>query len=332
MSRAKPSWVRDALSRRSVLAASAALAMPWRDASAALPPVKIMAPAAPSGATDVLALFFAQYLSEDSGRSFVVENGAGAACVIGTQAVARAPADGTSLLMASVSHAINPALIDKIPYDSTLDFAPVAKLLNFSSVLITHPSVPVTNLKEFIAHAKAHPDALSFALGAVGSSQHLAGLALARDAGIKFVTVPYKGASPAMNDLLGGHVSFMIQGIPVAQPHIRSGAVRALGVTGLKRFPGLAEVPTLSEAGLPGYDVDAWLALLGPAGLPEEFAQELHDRLHKILARPDVVARLLAMGVQADLRGPAETKLFLHREADRWTALIRESGIKPSSI
>lgn len=319
------------ISRRRVLAAglTTAIASPLF-AQQPLPPVKIIVPAAPGGATDVMARFYAQYLSEDWGRSFIVENHAGAGGVIGTQIVARATPDGTTLVMASVSHAINPALIDKIPYDSVADFTPVAKLLNFSSVLITHPSVPATNLKEFIAYAKANPDALKFGLGAIGSSQHLAGLVLGRDAGIKFITVPYKGAAPAMNDLLGGHVSFMMQAIPIAQQHIRSGAVRAFGLTGSKRFPGLPEVPTLSEAGLPGYDVDAWLALLGPAGLPSDFAREVHSRLQKIMARPDVVARLIGMGIQGDLRSPTDTKVFLQSEVNRWVPFIRETGVKLS--
>lgn len=289
---------------------------------------RIIVPAAAGGATDLLSRLYAQWLGEEWGRPVVAENRPGAGGVIGSQVVAKAAPDGNTLMLGALSHVANSGMMDNVPYDPIKDFTPIAKLLTFGSVLVVHPSIPVTDLKSFIAHVKANPGKLTWALGATGTSQHLAGFLLAKQAGLSWVTVPYKGGGPAMNDLLGGHASFMIESIPTAAPHISAGRVRALGVTGGRRSIGLPEVPTIAEAGVPGFSVEAWFALMGPAGLSTEFIQSTYQRLQKIMARPQVNERLLAMGAVPDLRSPHETRAFVEAEFKHWIPIIKEAGIR----
>ena len=289
---------------------------------------RIIVPAAAGGATDLLSRLYAQWLAEEWGRPVVAENRPGAGGVIGSQVVAKAAPDGNTLMLGALSHVANSGMMDNVPYDPIKDFTPVAKLLTFASVLVVHPSIPATDLKSFLAHVKANPGKLTWALGATGTSQHLAGVLLAKQAGLNFVTVPYKGGGPAMNDLLGGHASFMIESIPTAAPHIAAGRVRALGVTGGRRSTGLPEVPTIAEAGIPGFNVEAWFALMGPAGLPADFVASTYQRLQKIMARPQVTERLLAMGAVPDLRSPSDTRAFVEAEFRHWVPLIKEAGIK----
>lgn len=289
---------------------------------------RLIVPAAAGGATDLLSRLYAQYLSDESPRPVIAENRPGAGGVIGTQLVAKAPADGSVLLMGALSHVVNSALMDNVPYDPLKDFTPIAKLLSFGSVLVVNPSVPVSDMKQFIAYAKLNPNKLIWALGATGTSQQLAGVLLAREAGIQFVTVPYKGGGPAMNDLLGGHASFMIESIPSAVPHIQSGRVRALAVTGGQRSSGLPDVPTIGEAALPGFNVESWFALLGPAGLPNEVVQSTYQRLQKIMARPATLEKLVGMGARPELLSPVETRAFMESESRRWVPIIKEANIR----
>ena len=314
------------LSRRRLLAASLA-ALPLQDAFAQAA-ARLIVPAAAGGTTDLLSRLYAQWLSEEWGRPVVADNRPGAGGVIGSQLVAKAAPDGNTLMLAAPSHVTNSGMMDNVPYDPLKDFTPIAKLLTFGSVVVVHPSVPAQDLRQFLAHAKANPGKLIWALGATGTSQHLAGVLLAREAGVSWTTVPYKGGGPAMNDLLGGHVSFMIESIPTAAPHITSGRVRALGVTGAKRSTGLPNVPTIAEAGIPGFHVEAWFALMGPAGLPPEFVQATYQRLQKIRAQPAVNERLQSLGAVPDLRNPLETRAFVEAESRHWLPIIKEAGIK----
>ena len=314
------------LSRRRLLAASLA-ALPLQDAFAQAA-ARLIVPAAAGGTTDLLSRLYAQWLSEEWGRPVVADNRPGAGGVIGSQLVAKAAPDGNTLMLAAPSHVTNSGMMDNVPYDPLKDFTPIAKLLTFGSVVVVHPSVPAQDLRQFLAHAKANPGKLIWALGATGTSQHLAGVLLAREAGVSWTTVPYKGGGPAMNDLLGGHVSFMIESIPTAAPHITSGRVRALGVTGAKRSTGLPNVPTIAEAGIPGFHVEAWFALMGPAGLPPEFVLATYQRLQKIMAQPAVNERLQSLGAVPDLRNPLETRAFVEAESRHWLPIIKEAGIK----
>jgi tripartite-type tricarboxylate transporter receptor subunit TctC len=314
------------LRRRTLLAASLA-ALPLHGAFAQ-PTAKLVVPAAAGGTTDLLSRLYAQWLSEEWGRTVVAENRPGAGGVIASQFVAKSPADGNTLMLAAPSHVTNSGMMENVPYDPLKDFTPIAKLLTFGSVLVIHPSIPAQDLKQFLAYAKANPGKLTWALGATGTSQHLAGVMLAKQAGVSWVTVPYKGGGPAMNDLLGGHASFMIESIPTAAQHIAAGRIRALGVTGGKRSTGLPNVPTIAEAGMPGFSVEAWFALVGPAGLPPEFVQATYQRLQKIMAQPAVTEKLLSMGAAPDLRNPQETKAFIEAESRHWLPIIKEAGIK----
>jgi len=314
------------LTRRSVLRSSLSL-LPFNFVFAQTA-AKLIVPAAAGGTTDLLSRMYAQWLTESWGRPIVAENRPGAGGVIGSQIVARAPADGNTLMLGALSHVANSGMMDNVPYDPIKDFTPIAKLLTFGSVLVVHPSIPALDLKQFISHVKANPGKLTWALGATGTSQHLAGVMLAKEAGLSWNTVPYKGGGPAMNDLLGGHTSFMIESIPTAAQHIQGGRIRALGVTGRKRSTGLPNVPTIAEAGLPGFDVEAWFALMGPAGLSADFVQNTYQRLQKIMAQPAVNERLIAMGAQPDLLSPMETKAFVEAESAHWLPIIRQAGIK----
>lgn len=317
------------VSRRALLAAAGVAALHARGALAQPSTAKILVPAAAGGTTDLLSRLYAQWLSEEwSGHTVVAENRPGAGGVIASQIVAKAPPDGNTLMLAAPSHVTNSGMMDNVPYDPLKDFTPIAKLLTFGSVLVINPSIPAQDLKEFIAYAKANPGKMSWALGATGTSQHLAGVLLAKQTGASWITVPYKGGGPAMNDLLGGHASFMIESIPTAAPHIAAGRIRALGVTGGRRSTGLPNVPTIAEAGVPGFNVEAWFALMGPAGLPADFVQATYQRLQKIMARPAVTEKLLSMGAVPDLRDPQETKAFIETESRHWLPIIKEAGIK----
>lgn len=318
-----------AFSRRQILAAmgsSAALGL-------ALPAgaqnvSKLLIAAAPGGATDILTRLYAQWLSEETGRTFVADNKPGGGGIIATELVQKAPPDGSVMFLAALSHVANLGMMDNVHYDPVKDFTPIAKLLTFSSVLIVNSSLPVKDMKEFIAYAKAHPGKLNWGLGATGTSQHLAGVMLAKEAGLQYVTVPYKGEGPAMSDLIGGRIQFMINSIPGAVPHIQSGKVRAIAVTGGQRSTGLPDVPTISEAAIPGFDVEAWFALTGPAGIPQQFVQSTYDALRKIMAKPAVTERLASLGAKPDLKSPAETRAFIENEYKRWIPVIHEAGIK----
>ncbi|MBK0392551.1 Bug family tripartite tricarboxylate transporter substrate binding protein [Ramlibacter algicola] len=316
-----------ALRRRDLLVAGGLATLFGRTALAQATP-RFLVAAAAGGATDLLTRVFAQWLGEEWGRPCVVENRPGAGGLIATQALQKAPADGNTLMLAALSHVANLGMMESAQYDPVKDFTPIAKLLNFASVLVVNPAVPARTMKEFIAYAKANPGKLNWGLGATGTSQHLAGVMLAREAGIQYATIPYKGGGPAMNDLLAGQVHFMIESIPTARPHIQSGKIRALGVTGGQRSTGLPDVPTIAEAALPGFDVQTWFALMGPAGLPADFVQSTYQHLQTIMARPVVREKLLSLGAQPELQNPAQTKAFIEAEARRWLPIIKEAGIK----
>lgn len=319
------------IDRRKLMLAAGAVAMgapvgTWAQA----PQGKFIVAAAAGGTTDLLTRLYAQWMGEELARPIIVENRPGAGGVIATQYLQKAPPDGNILMLAALSHIANLAMMENVQYEPIKDFTPIAKLLTFGSVLVVHPSVPATDMKQFIAYAKANPDKLNWALGATGTSQHLAGVLLAKEAGLKYTMVPYKGGGPAMNDLLAGQCHFMIESIPTAIPHIQSRRIVPLAVTGSQRSSGLPNVPTISEAAIPGFNVEAWFALMGPAGLPAEFVQSTSQALQKVMARPEVRAKLVSLGATPDLRSPAETRAFFESEYNKWVPLIRAAGIKIS--
>jgi tripartite-type tricarboxylate transporter receptor subunit TctC len=320
-------------SRRHMLAAGAStlagVIAPATWAQDAYPskPVRLLVPAAAGGATDIIGRMIAQKVSLGWPHPMVVENPAGGGGVIGTQIVARAPGDGYTLLMGAINHTINASLVEKLPYDSVKDFTFIAHVVSIPNVLVVNPSVPARNVSEFIAYAKANPDKLAFASSGNGTSQHLSGEMFRMETGAQYRHVPYKGAAPAINDLLGGHVHLMFDNLPSAAPHIRAGKVRALGVTGATRSPAFPELPAIAET-VPGFDVRSWFGLMGPSGMPTEVVAKLHAEMVKVFAMSDVKERLAKLGGDAQVTDPVAFNAYVHKEMDRWAKVVKASGAK----
>lgn len=321
------------LTRRRLLATGAAAAAvgvaPFAMAQGAYPhkPIRLIVPAAAGGATDIIGRLVALKVSQSWPQPMVVENPAGGGGVIGTQVVARAPADGYTILMGAINHTINASLVDKLPYDSVKDFTFISHIVSIPNVLVVHPSVPVKNVAEFIAYSKANPDKLVFASSGNGTSQHLSAEMFRMVTGAQYRHVPYKGAAPAINDLMGGHVHLMFDNLPSAAPHIRAGKFRALGVTSAVRSPAFPDLPAIAET-VPGFDVKSWFGLMGPAGLPKDIVDKLHAEMVKAFAQPDVKERLAGMGADAQLMDPAAFNAYTLQEMDRWAKVVKASGAK----
>jgi tripartite-type tricarboxylate transporter receptor subunit TctC len=303
-------------------AASAALAQAYPNK-----PIKLIVPFAPGGFTDVVARILGQKLSVSLGQPFVIENKAGAGSTIGTDFVAKAAPDGYTLVMVSTTHVISPAIYPKLPYDPIKSFTPVGKLVDSAYVLLVNPKVPANNVAEFIALAKASPDKIHYASSGNGSSQHLMGGMFAAMAGVKMKHVPYKGSGGAANDLVAGVVESSFAGVPNAMAQVPAGRLKALAVTTSKRIPQLPDVPTMQEAGVPGYNASVWLGLLAPAGTPKEVVMKLNAEIAKVLSAADTKKELYAAGVEADISSPEALNTLMVQELDRWGKIIKDAGI-----
>jgi tripartite-type tricarboxylate transporter receptor subunit TctC len=257
----------------------------------------------------------------------VAENRVGAGSTIGCELVARSAPDGYTLLVDSLSHAISPALY-KLSYDPIADFAPISLFVRSPSVLVIHPSLPVKNVTELIAFAKARPNEILFSVSGVGSAQHLAMELLNRMAGLKLVLVPYKGTAPGIIDLVAGRVSITSASAISTIPYVRAGKLRALAVSSANRSPSVPELPTVAESGVPGFAVDNWYGLFAPAGVPKEIVAKLYGEIAKIVAQPETRERLLAMGLDPVGMPPIEFTAYLKTETAKWGKLIREAGIR----
>lgn len=291
--------------------------------------VRVIVPSAPGGGTDISARILAPQLSQLMGQQFVVENRAGAGTMIGGEAVARAAPDGYTLLMGISTLAINPAMYKKVPYDALKDFAPISQAVSLSNVLVVHPSLPARSVKEFVALVKPRPGQVNFASAGVGTSPHLSMELFLVMTGLKMLHVPYKGSGPGVTDLIAGHVPAMMPNMLSAQPHIKSGRLRALGVTGSKRAPGAEDIPTIAEAGVPGYEAVQWYGLLAPAGTPRDIITRLHGATVKALQHPEVRQRLLNDGAEPVGSSPEEFAAYLRSETAKWAKVIQAAGIKP---
>ena len=290
-------------------------------------PVTLVVPYPPGGSADVLARAVGQKLGERLGQTVVVENKAGAATAIGAKAVARAPADGYTLLMGTVSsQAINPAM-NKVGYDPVADFVPVAPLASIPFVFVANPSVPVSSVADVIALARSKPGELAYASAGPGTSNHLAGELFAGQAGIKLLHVPYKGSAPALNDVLAGHVPLMFDLQATALPHIQGGKLKPLAVTGTQRSSLLPNVPTMAEAGLPGYDVSAWFGLFAPAGLPRPILDRLATEVATIFRSADMRKQMQDLGAEPDYAGPDAYAAFVKAEAGKWAQTVKAAGL-----
>jgi tripartite-type tricarboxylate transporter receptor subunit TctC len=291
--------------------------------------VRLIVPSSPGGGTDISARILAPQLTQFLGQQVVVENRPGAGTMIGGEAVARAAPDGYTLLMGISTLAINPAMYKKVPYDALKDLAPISQAVALSNVLVIHPSLPPRNLKEFIAFAKARPGQINFASAGVGTSPHLSMELFLVLANLKMLHVPYKGSGPGVTDLLAGHVPVMMPNMLSAQPHIKSARLRALGVTGTKRAPGADDIPTIAEAGVPGYEAVQWYGVLAPAGTPRDIIAKLHAGVVRALQNPDVRKRLMNDGAEPVGSSPAEFTDYLRAETGKWAKVIKAAGIKP---
>jgi tripartite-type tricarboxylate transporter receptor subunit TctC len=291
-------------------------------------PLRLIVPAAAGGTVDILARALSTPLSEGLGQPVLVENRPGAGTNIGMEAVVRSEPDGHTILVGGVPVATNRVMYPKLAFDPATDLAPVTLLVTSGNVLVVHPSLPVHSVKELIAYAKQRPGQLNFGSPATGSTPHLAGELFNHLAGVKLVHVPYKGAAPALNDLIGGRLQLSFDNIPPALPHIRAGRLRALAVTSGERQADLPELPTIAEAGLPGFEVSAWFGFLVPAATPAAAVKRLEAETAKALTTPTVRARLTQLGFHVDGRGADAYRAFIRAEAERWTPVIRSLGIK----
>ena len=292
-------------------------------------PVRIVVPFAPGGGTDLSARIVAQKLTESLGANFVVDNRPGAAGIVGTEAVAKSKPDGYALLVVSSSHAMNPAMYSKLPYDTARDFVPVSLLLSGPTLVVAHPSLPAKNARELIALAKAKPGVLTFASAGHGTPPHMAGELFKSLAKIDILHIPYKGNGPAYTDLMAGQVLLMFPNIATSLPYVKTGRMRAIGVGSKQRSQIAPEVPTIHESGLPGYEMSSWFGLLAPAGTPAAVITRLQQEITKIFKMPDVREKLFAQGVEPVGSTPQEFASFLQNETTVWAKVIRSSGLKP---
>lgn len=291
-------------------------------------PVRAVVPFTAGSAADSLARVIGQKLSESWGQQMVIENRTGANTIIGTEAVAKAPPDGHTLLLANIALAINPALYSKIPYDAIKDFAPVSLTAAILVALVVHPSLPVKSVKDLIALVKAHPGQINYASGGNGSAQHLPMEMLRLATGMNIVHVPYKGLGPAFNDVLGGQMPVMFAGVSNIVPHLKTGRLRVLAIGSPKRSPSLPGVPTVAEAGVPGFNFEAWAGYLVPAGTPQNVIVKLHADITRALKAPGVPERLTALGFDVIAGTPEQFAALIKTDLVRFSKLVKEAGIR----
>lgn len=291
-------------------------------------PIKLIVPFAPGGFTDVVARILGQKLSIAMGQQFVVENKAGAGSTIGTDFVAKSPADGYTLVMVSTTHVISPWIYKAMPYDPIKSFTVVTKLVDSPYVLLVNPKVPANNVKELVALAKAAPDTIHYASSGNGSAQHLMGGLFASMTGAPLKHVPYRGSSGAANDLVAGVVETGFAGVPNALSQVPGGRLKAFAVTTAKRIPQLPDVPTMQEAGVAGYEASVWLALLAPAGTPKDIVTRLNMEVAKAMNAPETKKALYDAGVEPTPSTPEAMSEYMVQEMNRWGKVVKDIGIK----
>jgi tripartite-type tricarboxylate transporter receptor subunit TctC len=290
-------------------------------------PVRMVVPLSPGGFADVPARLLAPRLSTALGKQVFVENQPGAGGTIGANFVAKAAPDGHTILLIATPHVISAHLYRSLPYDSLKAFAPIALIAAGPYALVVNPQqLPVSSVRELIAAAKARPGRIDYASSGNGSAQHLVGALFNSMAGIELNHIPYKGSGPAMQDLIGGQVQVSFAGIPNVLSHLKGGRLRALGITGAKRWSELPEVPTIAEAGVPGYEATLWLSLAAPAGTPADIIQRLYAETDKALRDPELQQSFRATGVEASVLGPKELGEFIKTEHEKWGQVVRQTG------
>lgn len=291
-------------------------------------PIRLVVPQPAGGPTDIVARIVAQKLGERLGQQVIVDNRPGAGSNIGTDIVAKAPKDGYTLVVGTVQHIVNRYLFVSLPYDPVKDFAPVTLMTKAHIVLVVNPDMPARNLAELLALAKAKPGTMAWASAGNGSTGHLALELLKVDAGIDVTHIPYKGTQPALTDVLGGRVPVMFDGVITSLPHIKAGKLRPIAVASLTRSPLLPDVPTMTEAGLPGFEAVGLAAVLAPAGTPPEIVNRLSREIAAILKAPEVRDQLVAMGLEVVASTPAEYTDYIGVESTKWGKIIRDAKIQ----
>ncbi len=292
-------------------------------------PIHFVVPYPAGGPLDTVARLLGQKVSESVKQPVIVENKAGAGGNIGAEAVAKSAPDGYTILMGAVAtHAVNPTLYAHIPYDPVRDFAPVTQVASTPNVLVVNPSIPVASVQEFIAYAKAHSGQLNFGSGSTGSAGHLAGELFKSMAGVEMTHSPYKGAAPAMQDLIGGQIQLMFDNLASALTQVRAGKVKALAVTTAKRSALAPDLPTIAESGLPGFDISTWFGIFAPAGTPRDVLERLHAEFTRALAMPDIREKMLNLGAEPVASTPDEFAAYIRSEAAKYARVIKASGAK----
>jgi tripartite-type tricarboxylate transporter receptor subunit TctC len=292
-------------------------------------PIRMIVPFPAGGTTDIVARAVGNELTKALGQPVIVENRAGAGGNIGTELVAKAAPDGYTLLTCTVgTHAINAALYSKLPFDPVKDFSPITNVAAVPNMLVLHPSVPAKSVKELIALLKAQPGKFSFASSGNGTSIHLSAELFRTMAGVQMLHVPYKGSAPALTDLAGGQVQMMFDNMPSALPLVKGGKLHAIAVTTSKRSPAMPELPTIAEAGLPGYEASAWFGILAPAGTPRDIVMKLNAAIVKALATPELKERLASQGAEAIGDTPEQFAAHIQAELVKWAKVVKDSGAK----
>ena len=292
-------------------------------------PIRLVVPSSPGGGTDITGRIVANKLSEQLGQPVVVDNRAGAGTIIGIEIAAKAPPDGYTLLMGLSTLAINPSMYAKLPYDALRDLAPISLAVLSPNILTVHPSVPAKTVKEFIALAKAKPGTITFGSAGQATSPHLSGELLKVLAKIDIVHVPFKGSGQSVISSISGEIAANFPSVPTAIPYIKAGKLRGLGVTMAKRTAALPDVPSIAEAGVPGYEATQWFGMLAPAGTPRPIIDRLNQEMVKLLKSPDVRDRLIADGADPAPTTPEEFGAYIKSETEKWTKVIKAAGIKP---
>jgi tripartite-type tricarboxylate transporter receptor subunit TctC len=312
-----------------VPAATQAAAPPADLASYPNRPVRWIVPFAPGGPTDIMSRSVAEKLTQRWGQQFVVDNRGGAGGNIGAEVVAKSVPDGYTLMIGHVgTHAINAALYPKLGFDPVKDFTPVTLIATLPLALVVHPSVPARNVKELIALARARPGQLNFASAGNGGPTHLAGELFKVTAGIDIVHVPYKGNAAALTELVGGQVQMMFSNLLTSMPHVRTGRLRAIGISSGKRSPQAPDLPTVAESGIPGFDVSPWYGILGPAGLPRPLVMKLNAAIASVLEGPEMQQRFVAQGIDLQSSTPEQFGALIKSELVKWARVVKAAGAK----
>ena len=291
-------------------------------------PIRLIVPQPPGGTSDILARVLALKLAENLRQQIIIDNRAGASGTIGTDLAAKSPPDGYTLVLVYTTHATTPGIYGKLPYDPVADFAPITLAAAAPLLLVVHPKIPVTSVKELIAYAKTRPGELNFCSAGNGSGSHLAGELFNTMTGVKLTHIPYKGSGLAITELIGGQVQLMFAGIVPIDPHVKSGRVRSIAVSSAKRSVAIPHVPTIAESGLPGFEVVGWYGVLAPARTPHPIVARLHNEFIKILQTQDIRDRLLSEGAEPVGNTPAEFTAFIKTDIGRWAKVIKAAGAK----